>query len=139
MNVDSSDRLTLVNNLSGTPNILTVDRERRQIYWTNMGAKFGDNDRFIDRCDLLFDDRDRTLYGTNRGLTPRGNTRNAARVGATGLTGQRNLLMGLWEGIGVCASARRDALFVTELVLGHVRRFDLASGKARTIRRGWLA
>lgn len=265
MNVDGTDVRTLVNNLAGTPDGLTVDRERGHLYWTNMGAKYGENDGFIERCDLdggnrtvivpkggtftpkqieydpvtdrlywcdregmrvmrsrrdgsdvtvlvqtgagdrqrrdrrrhcvgiavdpynrylywtqkgpskggvgcimraaldlgprddpadradvevlldrlpepidlMFDDRDGTLYWTDRGRAPRGNTLNAAHVGATGLTGQRILMKGLWEGIGVCSNARRDTLFVTDLVLGHVRKFDVASGKARTIRRGW--
>lgn len=265
MNADGSDVRTLVNNLGGTPDGLTVDRKRGHLYWTNMGAKFGENDGFIERCDLdgghrmvivpkgtiftpkqieydpvtdrlywcdregmrvmrarrdgsevtvlvqagagdgqrqdqrrhcvgiavdpydrylywtqkgpsnggvgcimrasldlgprdnpaeradvevlldglpepidlMFDDRADTLYWTDRGRGPRGNTLNAARVGAAGLTEHRILMKGLWEGIGVCANARRDTLFVTDLLLGHVHRLDLASGKARTIRRGW--
>jgi DNA-binding beta-propeller fold protein YncE len=265
MNADGTDVRTLVNGLGGTPDGLTVDLKRGHLYWTNMGAKFGENDGFIERCDLdggnrtiivpkgktftpkqieydpvtdrlywcdregmrvmrarrdgsgvtvlvqtgsgdsdrrdqrrhcvgiavdpydrllywtqkgpsnggvgcimrasldlgprddpenradvevlldglpepidlMLDDRNGTLYWTDRGRAPGGNTLNAARVGAEGLTGHRILMKGLWEGIGVCANAKRDTLFVTDLVLGHVRRFDLASGKARTIRRGW--
>ena len=265
MNADGSDVRTLVDNLGGTPDGITVDLERGHLYWTNMGAKFGENDGFIERCDLdgsnrtviipkggtftpkqieydpvtdrlywcdregmrvmrarrdgsevtvlvqtgagdrqrrdqrrhcvgiavdpynrylywtqkgpnnggvgcimrasldlgprddpaeradlevlldrlpepidlMFDDRTDTLYWTDRGKGPRGNTLNAARVEALGLTEHRILMKGLWEGIGVCANARRDTLWVTDLLLGHVRRFDLASGKARTIRRGW--
>jgi DNA-binding beta-propeller fold protein YncE len=265
MNADGTDVRTLVNGLGGTPDGLTVDLKRGHLYWTNMGAKFGENDGFIERCDLdggnrtvivskgktftpkqieydpvtdrlywcdregmrvmrarrdgsevtvlvqtgsgdrhrrdqrrhcvgiavdpydrflywtqkgpgnggvgyimrasldlgprddpenradvevlldrlpepidlMLDDRTGTLYWTDRGRAPRGNTLNAARVGAAGLTEHHILMKGLWEGIGVCANVKRDTLFVTDLILGHVRRFDLARGKARTIRRGW--
>lgn len=265
MNIDGTDPRTLVASLGGTPDGITVDLERGHLYWTNMGAKFDENDGFIERCnldgsdrtvivpkggtftpkqieydpvtdrlywcdregmrvmrakrdgseitvlvqtgagdddrkdqrrhcvgiaidpynrylywtqkgpskggvgrilracldlgprdnparrtdievlldnlpepiDLLLHERTSTLYWTDRGKRPRGNTLNAAQVDAAGLTQHRILLSGLWEGIGVCANAGHDTLYVTDLILGHIRRLPLRAGKARTIRRGW--
>ncbi|WP_267426217.1 SDR family NAD(P)-dependent oxidoreductase [Methylobacterium sp. GC_Met_2] len=142
--------------------VVQVGSASRYLYWTQKGPSnggvgcimrlsldLGPGDDPADRADvevlldalpepidLMFDDRIDTLYWTDRGRAPRGNILNAARVGAAGLTEHRILMIGLWEGIGVCANARRDTLWVTDLLLGHVRRFDFASGKDRTIRRG---
>lgn len=94
-------------------------------------------DRLPEPIDLLIDHRRDTLYWTDRGRKPAGNSLNAARIGPAGCRDHRILLRGLKEGIGLCADASGGRLFVTDLVGGHVRRLDLASGEVRTIRMGW--
>ena len=43
---------TLVADCGGTPDGIAVDAARGYIYWTNMGADFGQNDGFIERIAL---------------------------------------------------------------------------------------
>lgn len=94
-------------------------------------------DRLPEPIDLLVDHRRDTLYWTDRGRRPAGNTLNAARIGPAGGSDHRILLRGLREGIGLCADAAGARLFVTDLLGGHVRRLDLGTGQVRTIRVGW--
>jgi hypothetical protein len=50
---------TLVEVTGGTPDGIAIDPIRRQIYWTNMGEHWDQNDGFIERID--FDGSNRTM------------------------------------------------------------------------------
>ena len=58
---------TLVESTGGTPDGVAVDPVRRQIYWTNMGEHWEQNDGFIERID--FDGSNRTMIIPKGGTT----------------------------------------------------------------------
>ena len=58
---------TLVEVTGGTPDGVAVDRAQRQIYWTNMGEHWEQNDGFIERID--FDGTNRTMIVPKGGTT----------------------------------------------------------------------
>jgi DNA-binding beta-propeller fold protein YncE len=66
---DTEGRLlrTLVEVTGGTPDGVAVDPVQRQIYWTNMGEHWDQNDGFIERIDL--DGSNRTLIIPKGGTT----------------------------------------------------------------------
>jgi sugar lactone lactonase YvrE len=122
---------------------IAVDPERGHIYWTQKGPSDGGLGRILragidlpagetpaDRGDIevLFDGlpepidleldlATRTLYWTDRGDPPRGNTVNRAPMDAG--NGHRQppeiLSTHLMEGIGIALDPRGDRMFITDL------------------------
>ena len=58
---------TLVDVTGGTPDGIAIDPFQRQIYWTNMGEHWEQNDGFIERID--FDGSNRTMIIPKGGTT----------------------------------------------------------------------
>jgi Low-density lipoprotein receptor repeat class B len=123
---------------------ITVDAERRQIYWTQKGpdnagqgrifrasidipkdqsaAKRTDIEVLFDGLpepiDLDLDLNNRMLYWTDRGDPPRGNTVNRASIDRD-LKKKRKppeiLLTHLMEGIGIALDLKEERMFLTDL------------------------
>ena len=128
---------------------ITIDPERKQIYWTQKGpdngeqgrilragveipkgetaAKRSDVEVFFDRLpepiDLELDRKNRVLYWTDRGDPPRGNTVNRASIDAKPQAPEI-VLTHLMEGIGIALDVPRDRMFVTDFA-GSVYSADL--------------
>jgi hypothetical protein len=118
---------------------ITIDPERKQIYWTQKGPDNGEQGRifragieipsgetaanrsdielFFDRLpepiDLELDLKNRVLYWTDRGDPPRGNTVNRAPIDAKPQVPEI-VLTHLMEGIGIALDVPRDRMFVTD-------------------------
>ena len=118
---------------------ITIDPERKQIYWTQKGPDNGDHGRifragieipkgetaanrsdievFFDRLpepiDLELDRKNRVLYWTDRGDPPRGNTVNRASIDAKPQAPEI-VLTHLMEGIGIALDVPGDRMFVTD-------------------------
>jgi hypothetical protein len=118
---------------------VTIDPERRKIYWTQKGPDNGELGRifragleipagesaarrtdielFFDRLpepiDLELDHRNRLLYWTDRGDPPRGNTVNRASIDNKPAAPEI-LLAHLMEGIGIALDVPGDRMFVTD-------------------------
>jgi sugar lactone lactonase YvrE len=118
---------------------ITLDSERKQIYWTQKGPDNGDRGRifragieipkgetaanrsdievFFDRLpepiDLELDHKNRVLYWTDRGDPPRGNTVNRASIDAKPQASEI-LVTHLMEGIGIALDIPGDRMFVTD-------------------------
>jgi hypothetical protein len=118
---------------------ITLDPERKQIYWTQKGPDNGDRGRifragieipkgktaanrsdielFFDRLpepiDLELDHKNRVLYWTDRGDPPRGNTVNRASIDAKPQTPEI-VLTHLMEGIGIALDVPGNRMFVTD-------------------------
>ncbi|WFU80355.1 3-hydroxyacyl-CoA dehydrogenase [Bradyrhizobium sp. CIAT3101] len=127
---------------------VTIDIERRQLYWTQKGpdnAGLGrilranidipDGESPANRSDIevLFDGlpepihleldlANRVLYWTDRGDPPRGNTVNRARVDLK--TEPEILITHLMEGIGIALDVPGNQMFVTDLA-GSIYSADL--------------
>jgi len=118
---------------------ITIDPERKQIYWTQKGPDNGEQGRifragieipkgqtaadrsdievFFDRLpepiDLELDHRNRVLYWTDRGDPPRGNTVNRASIDAKPQAPEI-VVTHLMEGIGIALDVPGDQMFVTD-------------------------
>jgi hypothetical protein len=118
---------------------ITIDPERKQIYWTQKGPDNGERGRifragldiprgetaanrsdieiFFDRLpepiDLELDLKNRVLYWTDRGDPPRGNTVNRASIDAKP-EAPEIVVTHLMEGIGIALDVPRDRMFVTD-------------------------
>jgi sugar lactone lactonase YvrE len=118
---------------------ITLDAERKQIYWTQKGPDNGDRGRifrasieipkgetaanrsdievFFDRLpepiDLELDRKNRVLYWTDRGDPPRGNTVNRSSIDAKPQTPEI-VLTHLMEGIGIALDVPGNRMFVTD-------------------------
>jgi sugar lactone lactonase YvrE len=118
---------------------ITIDPERKQIYWTQKGpdngnqgrlfragleipkgetaAKRSDIEVFFDRLpepiDLELDLTNRVLYWTDRGDPPRGNTVNRASIDAKPKAPEI-VVTHLMEGIGIALDVAGDRMFVTD-------------------------
>jgi DNA-binding beta-propeller fold protein YncE len=118
---------------------ITLDPERKQIYWTQKGPDNGDRGRilragieiprgetaanrsdievFFDRLpepiDLELDRKTRVLYWTDRGDPPRGNTVNRASIDAKPQAPEI-VLTHLMEGIGIALDVPGNRMFVTD-------------------------
>jgi hypothetical protein len=118
---------------------ITLDPERRQVYWTQKGpdngeqgrifragleiprgeaaAKRSDIEVFFDHLpepiDLELDLQNRVLYWTDRGDPPRGNTVNRASIDAK--PGAPDIVVThLMEGIGIALDVPGDRMFMTD-------------------------
>jgi hypothetical protein len=147
-NLDGSQIETLIEAGIGDPDQrdqrrwcvgITIDPERKQIYWTQKGPTKGNQGRlfragldmprgetasnrsdievFFDHLpepiDLEFDLKNRVLYWTDRGDPPRGNTVNRASVDAKPQAPEI-LITHLMEGIGIALDVPGDRMFVTD-------------------------
>jgi sugar lactone lactonase YvrE len=118
---------------------ITIDPERKQIYWTQKGADNGEQGRlfragleipkgetaanrsdievFFDHLpepiDLELDVKNRVLYWTDRGDPPRGNTVNRASIDAKPRAPEI-VVTHLMEGIGIALDVPNDRMFVTD-------------------------
>ena len=118
---------------------ITIDPERKQIYWTQKGADNGEQGRlfragleipkgetaanrsdievFFDHLpepiDLELDVKNRVLYWTDRGDPPRGNTVNRASIDAKPRAPEI-VVTHLMEGIGIALDVPHDRMFVTD-------------------------
>jgi hypothetical protein len=118
---------------------VTIDPERKQIYWTQKGPDNGNRGRlfragleipsgetagnrsdievFFDNLpepiDLELDVKNRVLYWTDRGDPPRGNTVNRASIDAKPQAPEI-VITHLMEGIGIALDVPGDRMFVTD-------------------------
>jgi sugar lactone lactonase YvrE len=119
---------------------ITIDPQRKQIYWTQKGPTKGNQGRlfraglelprgetaanrsdievFFDRLpepiDLELDLRNRVLYWTDRGDPPRGNTVSRASIDSK-VDAPEIVVTHLMEGIGITLDVPHDRMFVTDL------------------------
>jgi hypothetical protein len=122
---------------------IAVDVEGKQIYWTQKGPDNGERGRIFragvdipagesaatrsdielvydglpEPIDLEIDHAKRTLYWTDRGDPPRGNTVNRAPLdaGANGRPAPEIVFDHLMEGIGIALDCEGDRMFMTDL------------------------
>jgi hypothetical protein len=121
---------------------ITLDPQRRQIYWTQKGPEKGGLGRLLranteipkgqtaanrtdievlfdklpEPIDLELDLANRFLYWTDRGDPPRGNTVNRVSIDAKPIPDAPEILMThLMEGIGIALDVPGDRMFVTDL------------------------
>jgi hypothetical protein len=113
---------------------ITIDSERRQIYWTQKGSDNGEQGRILragleipkgetaanrtdievfydhlpEPIDLELDLKNRVLYWTDRGDPPRGNTVNRASIDAKP-PAPEILVTHLMEGIGIALDVAGDS------------------------------
>jgi hypothetical protein len=118
---------------------ITIDPERKQIYWTQKGPTKGDRgailragieiprgetaatrsdievffDHLPEPIDLELDLENRMLYWTDRGDPPRGNTVNRASIDAKPQA-PVILVRHLMEGIGIALDVPHNRMFVTD-------------------------
>jgi hypothetical protein len=118
---------------------ITLDPERKQIYWTQKGPDNGDRGRLLragieiprgetaanrsdievffdhlpEPIDLELDRKNRVLYWTDRGDPPRGNTVNRASIDAKPQAPEI-VLKHLMEGIGIALDVPGNRMFVTD-------------------------
>jgi hypothetical protein len=118
---------------------ITLDPERRQIYWTQKGPDNGERGRLLragieiprgetaanrsdievffdhlpEPIDLELDRKNRVLYWTDRGDPPRGNTVNRASIDAKPQAPEI-VLKHLMEGIGIALDVPGNRMFVTD-------------------------
>jgi hypothetical protein len=127
---------------------ITIDPERKQIYWTQKGPDNGEKGRIFragiaipkgespanrsdievlfdqlpEPIDLELDLTSRTLYWTDRGDPPRGNTVNRAPIDKK--AEPEILVTHLMEGIGIALDIPGNRMFVTDFA-GSVYSADL--------------
>jgi hypothetical protein len=146
---------------------ITVDPDRRQIYWTQKGADDagqgrifranveipkGENaanrtdiellfDNLPEPIDLELDLKNHLMYWTDRGDPPRGNTVNRAPMDADSKkrAAPDILLTHLMEGIGIALDLKGDRMFLTDLA-GSVysARLDGSENKPLLVAQGNL-
>jgi hypothetical protein len=128
---------------------ITIDLERRQIYWTQKGPDNGEQGRILragldvpkgetaanrsdvevffdhlpEPIDLELDLNNRVLYWTDRGDPPHGNTVNRASIDAKP-SEPEILVTHLMEGIGIALDVPGNRMFVTDFA-GSVYSADL--------------
>jgi hypothetical protein len=136
---------------------ITLDPERRHIYWTQKGPDNGELGRifragldlpwgqsadertdievFFDRLpepiDLELDLENRVLYWTDRGDPPRGNTVNRASIDAKPQAPEI-VLTHLMEGIGIALDIPHKRMFVSDFA-GSLYVAGLDGSKERTL------
>jgi hypothetical protein len=119
---------------------ITLDPERKQIYWTQKGPDKGNQGRLFragidipkgetaanrsdielffhhlpEPIDLELDLKNRMLYWTDRGDPPRGNSVNRAPIDARPQLPEI-VVAHLMEGIGIALDVPGDRMFVTDL------------------------
>jgi hypothetical protein len=118
---------------------ITIDPERKQIYWTQKGPDNGEQgglfragleipkgetaatrsdievffDHLPEPIDLELDLKNRVLYWTDRGDPPRGNTVNRASIDVKPAAPEI-VITHLMEGIGIALDVPGDRMFVTD-------------------------
>jgi len=135
---------------------ITVDPVRGQIYWTQKGDDNSGDGRIFragievpkgqlparrrdieqlfgalpEPIDIELDLEHRTLYWTDRGDPPRGNS--VSRTSIDGKLNQEIVLSNLMEGIGVALDVPGDRMFVTDLA-GSIYSARLNGSERRTV------
>jgi hypothetical protein len=130
---------------------VAVDAKGGWLYWTLKGKPNGCEGRIVraplqpapgtdpaartdietllddlpEPIDMEWDETSDTLYWTDRGDPPQGNTLNRARLRDGRLVDQEVLLSNLNEAIGLALDVPGRRAFVTELMGGNVRVVDL--------------
>jgi sugar lactone lactonase YvrE len=122
---------------------IAIDADRKQLYWTQKGPDNGGQGRIFragidiprgetagarsdmelvydglpEPIDLEIDHANRTLYWTDRGDPPLGNTVNRAPLdaGVNGRTAPEIVFSHLMEGIGIALDREGDRMFMTDL------------------------
>jgi len=120
---------------------IAIDAVRQHIYWTQKGPENGGQGAIYraglelppgadaggrndietlmtglpEPIDLALDPGNATLYWTDRGDGPDGNTLNRARIGPDGLSVREVFARGLAEGIGVALDRHGQKAYVTDL------------------------
>jgi hypothetical protein len=118
---------------------ITLDHERKHIYWTQKGSDNGEQGRIFragidiprgetpdkrsdvevffnhlpEPIDLELDHKNRVLYWTDRGDPPRGNTVNRASIDNKPRAPEI-LITHLMEGIGIALDVANQRMFVTD-------------------------
>jgi hypothetical protein len=136
---------------------VTIDPVRQQIYWTQKGPTKGNRGRLFragieipkgetaanrsdiellldhlpEPIDLELDLARRTLYWTDRGDPPRGNTVNRVSIDAK-VQSPEIVIKHLMEGIGLALDLWRDRMFVTDFA-GSLYSARLDGSEERTI------
>src|SRR5712675_465588 len=143
---------------------ITIDPERKQIYWTQKGPDNGEQGRifragieipkgqtaadrsdievFFDRLpepiDLELDHKNRVLYWTDRGDPPRGNSVSRASID-TQPEAPEIVVTHLMEGIGIALDLKGNRMFFTDLAGGvYSARLDGSEQKAVLFAQGNL-
>ena len=142
---------------------IAIDSLHGYLYWTQKGPSNGNSGRILraklvppdnnvplhrkditvlldnlpEPIDLLLSPDKNKLYWTDRGRPPKGNTLNVADIVNDQLADHQILIHSLKEGIGVCSNSNWTDLYVSDLVLGHIRRYDIEKAEPRTIHQGW--
>jgi hypothetical protein len=168
-NLDGTDVETLVRTGEGDDDSrdatrwcvgITVDPERRQIYWTQKGVDNSGLGRIFragldvpkgedaasrtdievwyddlpEPIDLELDLKSRVLYWTDRGNPPLGNTVNRAPIDAPAANGRAPdiIVSDLMEGIGIALDVPGDRMFVTDFA-GNVFSAKLDGSERRLL------
>lgn len=130
---------------------VAVDVARGEVYWSQKGLSKGsegrifrariDNaeaskellfDRLPEPIDLELDEEKRTLYWTDRGDPPRGNSLNRAFVGGEEVGSVEILATRFHETIGLAIDREEEKVYVSDLA-GGVYEVDLALRKKKML------
>mgnify|MGYP000044072605 CR=1 FL=1 len=141
---------------------VTVDEPGGYLYWTQKGKPKGNEGRILraplhaspgddparrtdietladglpEPIDLEWDGGTQTLYWTDRGNAPKGNTLNRATIHGGKLTDHEILFSGLKEAIGLAYDHRNRRVFVSDLA-GTLRVVNLdRPGEAKVVYQG---
>lgn len=143
---------------------IALDEAKGMLYWTQKGPTKGNQGRILcapielakgeepgnrsdivtllselpEPIDLELDLNTRTLYWTDRGDGPRGNSLNRARVTDDGLEAYEIIATGFKEAIGLDIDYDKGLAYVSDLT-GHIYEVELESGIYRELyNRGQL-
>ncbi|WP_411749798.1 YncE family protein [Serratia marcescens] len=133
---------------------LALDKGNNKIYWTEKGPSKGNKGKILranieipngetansrsdieivldnlpEPIDLELDDFNGLLFWTDRGMPPKGNTLNCAKITQASLTEHRIICGGFNEAIGLALNKKKSMAYVSDLS-GSVYKVDLTSGK----------
>lgn len=137
---------------------VTLDERRGYFYWTQKGPSKGNQgrifrapidgpqgyfpdkrwdievvfDKLPEPIDLQMDEESHTLYWTDRGDPPSGNSLNRAAIGMGGVP--QVLTVRLHEAIGLALDRESDVTYVTDLA-GGVYAVDIKTRKKKSLFR----
>ena len=137
---------------------ITVDHKRGAFLWTQKGPAKGGMGRIFraplqmtpgetpgtrsdvellldhlpEPIDLEFDASTDTLYWTDRGAAPNGNSLNSAKLTADGLVNYKVICTGFSEAIGLALDLPHKRAFVSDLN-GNIVAVNLGTGEKRTV------
>lgn len=83
--------------------------------------------------DLEIDKETNTLYWTDRGAEPYGNSLNKADITEHGLKEHKIVSKGFKEAIGCALDANFDAMYVSDLQGGNIYKVNLKSGEKKVV------
>jgi hypothetical protein len=148
------DRVLLRNQCVG----VAIDEEDDQLYWTQKGPPNGNEGRIFrtslrvpmaareiellwsglpEPIDLDVDTSSRTIYWTDRGDPPLGNTFNGARIPPAGKPGGEITVIsrGFHEAIGLAIDKETGIAYIGDLS-GEIRSIDISRGVSRLLFKG---